>query len=61
MTNHPSTFDECRKAYEELRKDSERYRWLKYGPSSDFLSFYACGFPYDELDAAIDAAMEQSK
>lgn len=44
---------------EVCRKDAERYRWLRDGESSKFLSFYACGFPGDELDASIDAAMSQ--
>lgn len=43
----------------ELKRDAERYRWLRDGESSEFLSFYALGFPYDQLDAAIDAAMTQ--
>lgn len=41
----------------ELKLDAERYRWLRDGESSEFLSFYALGFPHDQLDAAIDAAM----
>lgn len=41
----------------ELKRDAERYRWLRDGESSEFLSFYALGFPHDQLDAAIDAAM----
>ena len=42
----------------ELVKDAGRYRWLRDGNSSKFLTFYACGFPHHELDEAIDAAMQ---
>ena len=74
MTNHPSTFDEYRKAYdalvnkfEELLADAERYRFLcdPEGADEDYLAHAIntlnCWADKSECDQAVDAAMATSK
>ena len=56
-----STGDECAIEVEALRKDAERYRWLRDSAGNDIMEklMAECSPPrWDELvDAAIDAAM----
>ena len=52
-----------RSALEEVVRDSERYRWLMTSPDAAFFSFegMCCrNEPKADIDAAIDAAMQQA-
>lgn len=65
-TSHATSSDKT-----EDRKDAERYRWIKstayqkcYPPGAPDCPFYFHGIGWcrvDRLDAAIDAAMKESK
>ena len=52
-----------REAYERLRKDAERYRWVRSATTPGYLHFpngeIPDGLALDALDAAIDAAMRE--
>jgi hypothetical protein len=54
---------ELERELEALRKDADRYRWLKeyYSPQTDsrWMTDVDRGFLGEDLDAAIDAAKEQ--
>lgn len=55
--------DEARAALEEAQRDAARYRWLRDDPSANPSSLlYWTDLPErDEVDARIDAAMQQGK
>lgn len=57
--HHPNT-KAMMDAMDVLRKDAERYRWLRSGKYEGVIApytYWECGCRGEELDAAIDARM----